>query len=476
MFKNNSYKIILGLGKTGVSCARYLIKQGYQIAIADSRLTPPNLEQFKQDFPEVKIYLGEFDYNILSQANELIISPGVSNKEPTIAACIKIGMSVVSDIELFARATKAPIIAITGSNGKSTVTSLVGQMAQDAGKKVKIGGNLGTPALDLLDPEAEVYVLELSSFQLDNTYSLKPAAAVVLNISPDHMDRYLDLNEYIASKQRIYNNCQIAIINLDDPVSYQGAKLPENIISFGISSVTVNPVAADFSLRSSKETQAKACGYQSYDRQSQESEKQTKKTYAHQKFETLQAKNLPTLKIKGQHNISNALAALALGRAINLPEASMRQTLQEFPGLAHRCQWVANINQVDWYNDSKGTNVGATKSAIEGLGTDNQGKIIIILGGIGKDADFTQLQDVARQFVRTAVLIGKDAKLIQQALLGACKIIHADSMQETVKICAQEARPHDIVLLSPACASFDMFNDFEHRGKIFIKEVNKLYD
>jgi UDP-N-acetylmuramoylalanine--D-glutamate ligase len=447
MIKNNSYAIIIGLGKTGYSCARYLIKQGYQIAIADSRLTPPNLEQFKQEFPNVKIYLGKFDYAVLSQADELIISPGISNQEPVIAACIDAGVPVISDIEIFASNAKAPIVAITGSNGKSTVTSLVGQMAQDTGKKVKIGGNLGTPVLDLLDPEAELYVLELSSFQLENTYSLQPAAAVVLNISPDHMDRYLSLAEYIAAKQRIYTNCQVAVINLDDPVSYQGAELSKP-----------NLVVAGFSLRSSKETQAKACGYQEFGKQIK---------YYH-------AQNMPPLKIKGLHNLANALAALALGEAIGLPQASMRQTLQEFPGLEHRCQWVANINQVDWYNDSKGTNIGATKSAIEGLGADNQGKIIIILGGLGKDADFTQLQAVVKQYVRTAVLIGKDAKLIEQALHGTCKIMHANSMPAAVKICFNEACPHDIVLLSPACASFDMFNNFEERGEIFTKEVQKL--
>lgn len=471
MAKNNSCKIILGLGKTGVSCARYLIKQGCQIAIADSRLNPPNLAQFKQEFPGVKIYLGGFDYNILSQADELIISPGVSNKEPTIAACIKAGISVISDIELFVRAARAPIIAITGSNGKSTVTSLVGQMAQDAGKKVKIGGNLGTPALDLLNPEAELYILELSSFQLENTYSLKPAAAVVLNISPDHMDRYLDLDEYIAAKQRIYNNCQTAIINLDDPVSYQGAKLPENIIPFSVDfNESLGPVIASVVCEAIQKDLWIASPHKQHETRNDGAEVRNGKITQTGRAIT----NLPSLKIKGKHNISNALAALALGRAINLPEESMRKTLQEFPGLEHRCQWVANINQVDWYNDSKGTNVGATQSAIEGLGADNKGKIIIILGGIGKDADFTQLQDVVKRYVRVAVLIGKDAKLIEQALLGVCKLVHAESMHMAVKICSREAKPHDIVLLSPACASFDMFDGFEHRGKVFTKETQEL--
>lgn len=433
MTRANTYKIIIGLGQTGISCARYLQRNGYRVAIADSRLAPPNLTQLQQEFPAVKIYLGEFDYDILAQADELVISPGVSNQEPAIAACIKAGIPVVSDIEIFARVAQAPVVAITGSNGKSTVTSLLGQMAQAAGKKVKVGGNLGTPALDLLDAEAELYVLELSSFQLDNTYSLQPAAATVLNISPDHMDRYASLQQYIASKHSIYHNCQIAVINLDDAVSYDGAALPANTIAFS-------------ALLSGDQTEQ----------------------------HVLLREQLPSLKIKGQHNIANALAALALGQAINLPQAAMMQALQDFPGLEHRCQWVAQINQVNWYNDSKGTNVGATQSAIEGLGADSQGKLVVILGGLGKDADFTSLRPVISQYVRTAVLIGQDAGLIEQALAGACNMIHADSMRLAVQICAQEARPHDIVLLSPACASFDMFTGFAQRGAVFTQQVQGL--
>lgn len=439
---NPHLKIVIGLGKTGLSCIRYLTKQGFKVAAVDSRVAPPGLEELRQNFPEVEVYCGAFDEKTLAQADELIISPGVSRREPAILACSERGVKINGDIELFAHAANAPIIAITGSNGKSTVTTLVGMMAEAAGKKVKVGGNLGTAALDLLDQQTELYVLELSSFQLGTTYSLKPAVAVVLNISPDHMDRYDNINEYLAAKQRVYSGCQIAIINRDDSLSYIGALLPKKIINFSINNA---PGENDFGITD---------GY-----------------LTHGKKKLL---SIDKLKIKGLHNMANALAAFAIGMAINLPLEVMLQTLGNFKGLEHRCQWVANINNIDWYNDSKGTNVGATKSAIEGLGAGSSGKIILILGGIGKDADFTALCGCLAKYVRTVVLIGKDALLIERALGKISKILHAKSMAEAVTICAHEALPGDAVLLSPAAASFDMFKNFEHRGIVFMEEVKKL--
>lgn len=438
---NSQLKIVVGLGKTGLSCVRYLVQQGFKVVAVDSRVAPPGLEELRQNFPEVQTHLGGFNAEILAQADEIILSPGVSKREPAIAECLGRGIKAIGDIELFARAARAPIVAITGSNGKSTVTSLVGLMAEVAGKKVKVGGNLGMPALDLLDPKTELYVLELSSFQLETTFSLKPAASVVLNISADHMDRYCDLHEYKLAKQRIYLGCGVAVINRDEPSSYSDAILPQKTIRFGVGTPDKN----DFGIVDGY----LVCG--------------DKKLLS-----------IDELKIKGLHNAANALAALALGAAINLPLAVMLQALRDFPGLAHRCQWVANINNVAWYNDSKGTNIGATKSAIEGLGADSRGKIVLILGGIGKDADFTALCDVVAKYVRAVVLIGKDAKLIERTLSKESKILFAASMAEAVAICAREALPRDAVLLSPACASFDMFNNFEHRGEIFMQEVRKI--
>lgn len=438
---NSDLKVIVGLGKTGMSCVRYLSKQGCNLAVIDSRLEPPGLQELKQNFPLIPAYLGDFNEATLFDAEEVIVSPGVALSEPAIAACIKKGIKVAGDIELFVRATKTPIVAITGSNGKSTVTSLVGEMIKKAGKKAGVGGNLGTPALDLLDQEADFYVLELSSFQLETTSSLNAAAATILNISSDHMDRYQDLAAYLAAKQRIYSGCLAAINNRDDRLSYENAPLPQKVISFG----TSKPGPRDFGIDN---------GYLMHGDE----------------------KLLPIaeLKIKGLHNTANALAALALGTAIELPLPAMLKALREFPGLPHRCQWVANINGVEWYNDSKGTNVGATKSSIEGLGTEINGKIILIAGGLGKNADFSPLRDTVAKCVRAVVLIGKDAPLIEKALIGSSKILHASSMSNAIAICAKEALHGDAVLLSPACASYDMFNNFEHRGEVFIEEVKKL--
>ena len=428
---NSNLKIIVGLGKTGMSCVRYLAKQGFNLAVVDSRVDPPGLAELRQNFPDIQVYLGGFDEDILSQANELIISPGVALSEPAIAACLKRGIKAIGDIELFARATKTPIVAITGSNGKSTVTSIVGAMVEAAGIKVGVGGNLGKPALDLLSEEADFYVLELSSFQLETTKSLQAEAAVVLNISSDHMDRYRDLAEYLTAKQRIYSGCRAAVINRDDPLSYDNVVLPQKTISFGVDD-----------------------GYLMYGNE-----------------KLLLADEL---KIKGRHNAVNALAALALGKAINLPLSAMIKALRDFPGLPHRCQWIAKINNIDWYNDSKGTNVGATGSAIEGLGAERKGKIILIAGGIAKDKDFSLLHDPVARYARAVVLIGKDAELIERALTGASKILHASSMADAVAISNREALSGDAVLLSPACTSFDMFNNFEHRGEVFAMEVKKL--
>ena len=434
--------IIVGLGKTGMSCVRHLARQNYNLAVIDSRTNPPCLEELRRDFPQIPVFLGSFAAAVINEAKEIILSPGVSLREPAIVQAIARGVPVIGDIELFARQTHAPIVAITGSNGKSTVTTLVGEMAKNAGINVKVGGNLGMPVLDLLDDKADLYVLELSSFQLETTPSLKTKAAVVLNVTEDHMDRYCSFDDYLFAKQKIYHNCETAIINRDDQISYSGAKLPKKIISFGLNPSQDSPL--DFRI--------------------------------HDGYINHANKNLlkiNELKIKGLHQAANALAALALGTAINLPETAMLKALREFSGLPHRCQWVAKIDNVDWYDDSKGTNVGASCAAIEGLGQETKGKIILIAGGLGKDADFTPLQKPVKKYARAVILIGKDAPKIEQALKDCSKIIYADSMENAVLIAKQTAQPNDAVLLSPACASFDMFNNFEHRGDEFVKAVKK---
>lgn len=446
MADQKNLRVIVGLGQTGFSCARYLIAQGYSVVVTDNRSIPPALHQLRANFPQIPVYLDSYPEDILSQAKELIVSPGVALTEPAIAKQIARGVSVIGDIELFVRCVKAPVVAITGSNGKSTVTSLVGEMVRYAGKNVRVGGNLGTPALDLLQKqEPDLYVLELSSFQLETTYSLQAATAVVLNVSPDHMDRYANFEAYVKAKQRIYHDCKVPIINRDEVSSTEGIRFSIEPISYGLT----KPGANQFGIY--------------------EDNGEVYLAYGNERL--LAASKL---KIKGRHQMSNALAALALGHAVGLPFPAMIEALQQFPGLPHRCQWVAKHHDVDWYNDSKATNVGATCAAIAGLSHDVKGKLILIAGGLGKNADFSSLREPIAQHVRSVILMGKDARLIEQVLRGVVNVVHADGMEQAVLLASQEAQPEDAVLLAPACASFDMFEGFAKRGEAFMMAVRSL--
>ncbi len=445
LLNSQGLQVIVGLGKTGLSCAKHLAAQGCEIAVTDSRDNPPGLDAIRQEFPTITLSIGQFDAALCAKASRLIVSPGVSLHEPAIAAAIAQGIPAIGDIELFAQAAKAPIVAITGSNGKSTVTSLVGEMAQAAGLNVKVGGNLGTPALELLSAvEPDLYVVELSSFQLETTYSLRASAAALLNISEDHMDRYQDFGEYLRAKQRIYQGCAIPIINREDPLTWQNLGL-ENPISFGLNA----PEAENFGLGQQGDAWFLMRG--------QEALIETK-----------------AIKIRGRHQLANVLAALALGQAVTLPMSAMISTLRKFQGLPHRCQWVANYHGVDWFNDSKATNVGAAQAAIEGLGKESAGKLIVIAGGLGKNADFTVLRDSMKHYVRLLILIGQDAPLIALALKDSVAIKWAQNMEEAVNIAHQHAVIGEAVILAPACASFDMFANFEQRGEVFMQAVKKL--
>jgi UDP-N-acetylmuramoylalanine--D-glutamate ligase len=438
-------QVIVGLGKTGLSCVQYLSKQGCAVAVTDNRENPPGLEEVKAHFPAVQLSLGRFDADLCAKASRLIVSPGVSLHEPEIAQAISKGIPAIGDIELFVQGAKAPVVAITGSNGKSTVTTLLGVMAEAAGLTVKVGGNLGTPALELLGvTEPDLYIMELSSFQLETTYSLRAAAAVLLNISEDHMDRYNNIAEYLQAKQHIYTGCAIPVINHDDPVTWQGLNLT-NTLSFGLNA----PEGENFGL--------KQVGDQTYLVRGQETLVDTK-----------------TLKIKGRHQLANALAALALGQAMHFPMATMIACLHNFQGLPHRCQWVARYHGVDWYNDSKATNVGAAQAAIEGLGMENSGKLIVIAGGLGKNADFSVLCATMKKYVRLLVLIGRDAPVIAAALKGCVATKWAETLPEAVDVAYHQAQAGEAVILAPACASFDMFRSFEHRGDVFMQAVKDL--
>jgi len=438
--------LVVGLGKTGLSCARYLCEQGVEVAVTDSREHPPALDELQEHYPDVAVFVGGFNSEAFKRATCLIVSPGISLREPLIAEARARGAEIVGDIELFARNVNAPVIAITGSNGKSTVTSLTGEMAKAAGMDVRVGGNIGVPALDLLhEPRPDLYVLELSSFQLETTESLNAAAAVILNISEDHMDRYSDLNDYAAAKAKVYYGTGTLIVNLDD----ERVMATVNLIRQG-------RALSGFTANEPGEKQFGICRADNID-------------YLCYEHEQLLA--VSDLKIKGKHNALNALAALALGKEVDIPLDAMLTTLKEFPGLSHRSQWVAEKAGVAWFNDSKATNVGATIAAINGI---DANKIILIAGGQAKGQDFSPLKDVVKNKVKKLILLGEDAELLNAELAGCTEVCFVKDIQEAVRKANKIAGPGDAVLLSPACASFDMFTGYEQRGDVFMMAVKEV--
>mgnify|MGYP006394280869 CR=1 FL=1 len=436
--------LIVGLGQSGLSCARFLHAQGRTFAVADSRENPPGLDVLRSEVPDVEVRCGEFDMQWFCQFNELLVSPGVSVKTPAVAVAMESGAAIRGDIDLFAEHAEAPILAITGSNGKTTVTALVGDMARKAGVDVAVGGNIGTPALDLLSRKAELYVLEVSSFQLETTASLGARAATILNISDDHMDRYDSRMAYYQAKQRIYNGAQVAVVNLDDALSTPMTPGKMEFLCFGHH--RVNPDT--FSTREDEDGLWITWGLDNLI-------------------------NTRELRLVGLHNVSNVMAALALGHAAGLPMPAMLDAAREFSGLPHRCERVAIIDQVEYINDSKGTNVGATVAAINSLaGADR--KLVLIAGGEGKGADFDPLLEPVRRHCHAVILIGRDAALIAEALEDSVTLIHSQSLADALQSARQAAEPGDRVLFSPACASFDMFRDYKDRGEQFAQLAGGL--
>lgn len=450
---HSSLHLILGLGKTGHSIARFLTRRKLPFVVFDTRPSPAGLLEFKDEFPNVPVYLAECPDDVLAQLTNIISSPGVALEHPVIQRAMSMGLPVIGDIECLAREIDAPVIAITGTNGKSTVTTLVGEMAAAAGLSVAVAGNIGAPVLDLLDGDKhyDLWVLELSSFQLDLTYSLAPVAATILNISPDHLDRHHSLDAYIQAKQRIYPQAKFLLYNREDKLTFPlSNERGSCLASFGLDTPAVLPDGSNaWGIIIEGDTYYLANG---------------------------QTKLMPVddLKIKGQHNWANALAACALAQAAGIEWSHMIDVLQRFSGLPHRSQWVRTLDGIDWINDSKGTNIGATLSAISGIGAAMDGKIVLIAGGQGKGADFTELRASMATYVRSVVLIGQDADLIEQALVDAVPVVRAPSLDEAVKLAKVEAKSGDVVLLSPACASLDMFRDFNHRGEVFTAVVNSL--
>jgi UDP-N-acetylmuramoylalanine--D-glutamate ligase len=413
----------------------------------DTRDNPPLVTQLKAHCPDVPLLCGELDVEVLSGASEIIVSPGLDTNVPPYSELKKQGISIIGDIELFAREAKAPVVAITGSNGKSTVTTLVGEMAKEAGLDVKVGGNIGVPALDLLAPMTpDLYVLELSSFQLETTESLAPSVATVLNLQADHLDRYGNMVAYHTAKQRIYRNCQLSVWNKQDMLTQPLLGKESKSVAF----TTAEPDLKEFGLREIDGDIWLSKGM----------------------TPLIQASDV---RIKGRHNLANALAALALGEGVNLPMEAMLKALTQFGGLPHRSEWVAEIDGVVFINDSKGTNVGATKAAIEGLagGSNN---IVLIAGGVGKGADFSELTAPMKSHCKALIALGEDKQKILDVAPEEVACFTVDSLEQAVELSLQQAEPGDVVLFSPACASFDMFKNFEHRGEAFCRLVKNLGD
>lgn len=431
--------VVAGLGRTGLSCAKYLHAQGLDFSVTDSRTAPPELAAVRELLP-VAIRVGNLDTTLLEGAAQVIASPGLALDEPLLVAAKARGIPVYGDIELFARAAPAPVVGITGTNGKSTVTTLVRLMTQATGRTALAGGNLGPPALELLtEPVPDFYVLELSSFQLDTTLSLDLKAATVLNVTPDHMDRYPTLQAYAASKAHVFDRAAVAVVNEDDALVRAMPRSGQRVIGFSLDH------AADYSVASAQTDPVLLC-----------------------RGKPLVA--MAELKVSGLHNAANALAAFALLDAMQLPLEPAIAALKEFRGLPHRSQWVADANGVRFVDDSKGTNVGATLAAVAGM----PGSLVVIAGGQGKGQDFSPLAAAFRGKVRHVVLLGQDASLLAVALQGVVTIEFAATMDEAVLKAANAARPGETVLLSPACASLDMFRDYGHRGDVFAAAARGL--
>ena len=428
--------LVVGLGNTGISVAHYLQRLGFRFAITDSRAKPPLMDEFFKVKPDTPVFTGGFDEAAFKVATHLVVSPGVSLTEKSIVKAIANGSKIVSDIDLFACSVDVPIVAITGSNGKSTVTTMLGEMAKAAGKKVGVGGNLGTPALDLLEQDAAVYVLELSSFQLERTSVLNAAAATVLNISADHLDRHADIAEYAKEKQNIFSGNGVMVINVDDPIVDAMQEAGRCAFTFSIKK------EADFYIGHKGDAE-----YLMHDEQC--------------------LMPLAELPLEGRHNAANALAALALGVSIGLDEQAMCNALKVFKGLDHRMQRVAEIRGVTWVNDSKATNIGACVAALQGY----ERKVILIAGGDAKGADMNELTPAIKEKAKSVVLMGKDAGLIQQALNNCVPVYAAKNMVQAVQISASLAQIGDSVLLSPACASLDQYKNYQDRGNQFAKAV-----
>lgn len=482
--ENLNYTVV-GLGISGQSCLEFLLNaanahnthcnsdaNNWKIFATDSTMDPGKIAEIRHKFVPANFTVAkypELEFNfgsiyIPAATDVILLSPGIDPKRSEIAQAKQRGVEVINDIELFARFAAAPIIAITGSNGKSTVASMVAHLAQHCGLRVGLGGNIGVPALTLLDHPCDLYVLELSSFQLELVNSLRPLAATILNVTADHLDRYANFAEYHAAKLRIYNNAANIVVNLDDHYTQP---------------VTQIVRTDDLVVRETKSQQLISFGL------NLDLAAKTTATYwltEHQQQRYLARDDQPLmliseLQLLGEQNWLNALSALALAEAADLPMANCLAALRTFVGLEHRCELVGRYADILWVNDSKGTNVGATIAAIRGtaaLIAKDGGKIIIILGGEDKGADFNPLLPYIEQYCRAVILLGKAKQQLYDLLQHILPCLLAIDLPHCVQLAAASTQANDIVLLSPACASTDMFTNYKQRGKIFKQAVLNL--
>jgi UDP-N-acetylmuramoylalanine--D-glutamate ligase len=458
-------RMIIGMGQTGLSCARFLTAKGLPFDLCDTRDQLPNQSDIAAEFVDSKIFNDELDGQLLAQYQELIVSPGIAIVEPAIKYAREQGSRIRGDVDIFAEYVNKPVIAITGSNGKSTVTTLVGEILAAAGHKPAICGNIGIPVLDVLlnDDDHLCYVVELSSFQLETTHHLAAEVACVLNLSEDHMDRYDSMMAYHQAKHRIFQGCRSVVINRED-------SLTQPLVSDSMPKRSFGLQLADNSVGAKNQY---SIAHQEIDSRSNNSSSQEYLMYQQQVIFPV-----TELKIKGRHNQLNALAAIALTESLPASFAVTAETLTEvlshFTGLPHRCAWVAEQDGIEYFNDSKGTNVGSTLAAIEGLAAAEQKNIILIAGGVGKDQDFVPLADACRESVKQALLFGRDASLIAADLKQSTDVVLIETLAQALQQAKTRAQKGDVILFSPACASFDQFPNYVKRGEIFEQLVRDL--
>lgn len=428
--------VIIGLGVTGLSCVDFFVTRGVTPRVIDTRISPPGLENLTDN---IERHIGSLNENWLLDADLIVVSPGIALATPALSAAYDAGIEIVGDVELFCREVQTPIIAITGSNGKSTVTALVGEMAKAAGWKVGVGGNIGLPVLSMLDQEYQLFVLELSSFQLETTHSLHAAAATILNVTEDHMDRYpLGLQQYRAAKLKVYENAKLCVVNADDALTMPVRGADSRCVSFGVD-------VGDYHLNyQQNEIWLRVRGEKVF--------------------------NTGEMPLTGRHNYTNALAALALADSVDLPRASSLKALTTFSGLAHRFQVAHMHNGVRWINDSKATNVGSTEAALNGLKV--QGTLHLLLGGDGKSADFSPLTRYMQGDNLHLYCFGRDGKELAELRPDAATVY--GTMEQAMRNISELVKPGDMVLLSPACASLDQFRNFEQRGDTFVALAKEL--